>query len=160
MEGYTVIAEELREQFASRNTWPTHVFLQAGVGSFAAALTDQIRQTWDIQPIIVVVEPEAAQCLGASYRSGQVTQVTGPVSNMGRLDCKAPSFMALKILTDADTHFVSVSDIQAEIAANKLLSLGIPTTPSGAAGFAALAQIPTDQQSMTPLVIATEGPVN
>ena len=35
MEGYTVLAEECRQSFEQIGEWPTHVFLQAGVGGLA-----------------------------------------------------------------------------------------------------------------------------
>ena len=42
MEGYTVMAEEMRAGFQAEDFWPTHVFLQAGVGGLAAAITCHI----------------------------------------------------------------------------------------------------------------------
>lgn len=38
MEGYTLIAEELRTVFEVSGRWPTHVYLQAGVGGLAATI--------------------------------------------------------------------------------------------------------------------------
>ena len=63
MEGYTVLAEECRAEFARTGVWPTHVLLQAGVGGLAGAVAAHIRSYWDRQPEIVVVEPDAAACL-------------------------------------------------------------------------------------------------
>jgi diaminopropionate ammonia-lyase len=159
MEGYTVLAEEMRQVFCATNAWPTHVFLQAGVGGLAAAVAYMIRKTWAVQPQIIVVEPDAAPCLREAAAAGKIVDVEGPASNMGRLDCKMASLLAFEILRQAADAFVTVSDEEAEAAAGFLKTLGVPaTTPSGAAGFAALrkAGLPAAARS---LVIVSEGAV-
>lgn len=158
MEGYTVIAEELRAEFERNGDWPTHVFLQAGVGGLAAAITYMIRKNWTFQPKIIVVEPEDAPCLRDGNKAGHVVTVEGPISNMGRLDCKTASLLAFEILNSMADRFVTISDTQAQIATEKLEAIGLATTPSGAAGFAAMNafNLSPDDRS---LVIITEGPV-
>lgn len=139
MEGYTVLAQECRMKFEFSGKWPTHVFLQAGVGGLAASFAAHVRDHWPVQPVIIVVEPDAAPCLQASARAGELTRAPGPVSNMGRLDCKDASLIAFDSLhRDADV-FVSVSDQDAADAADRLTEAGFGTTPSGGAGFCALA---------------------
>ncbi len=160
MEGYTVIAEELRETFEQLGAWPSDVYLQAGVGGLAAAITRMIRSNWRVQPRIVVVEPEAAACLAASSREGRPTRSDGPATNMGRLDCKEPSLIAHTILERSNVEFVSVSDDEADAAAAFLSSRGVPTTPSGAAGLAGLRRVRgTSDVDPTglPLILVTEG---
>jgi diaminopropionate ammonia-lyase len=156
MEGYTIIAEELREKFESNNNWPTHVFVQAGVGGLAGSLTHMIRMNWKKQPKIIVIEPEAAPCLLESAKRAFPVTVTGPLSNMGRLDCKVPSLIALKILSKSDVEYLTISDDEAENATKILADNKVHTTPSGAAGFAGLKKynLPINAQ---PLVIITEG---
>ena len=161
MEGYTVIAEEMRQVFLHEDNWPTHVFLQAGVGGLAASMAYEIRKNWKQQPSIVVVEPLAAPCLFESYKRGRVTTVSGPISSMGRLDCKEPSLIAFKLLNELADDFVCVSDDDANTAANFLAQNKVATTPSGAAGLAAIlssAKLNIPEHS-TCLVIATEGGV-
>jgi diaminopropionate ammonia-lyase len=156
MEGYTVLAEECRDVFAARNDWPSHVVLQAGVGGLAAAVAAHIREHWDRQPEIVVAEPDAAPCLFRSIEAGRLTRADGPVSNMGRLDCKDASLIAFSALRrDADL-FVTVSDEHARSAAGLLGRHGVATTPSGAAGLAGLASLNLERNARA-LVIATEG---
>ena len=138
MEGYTVMAEELRADFQAEDLWPTHVFLQAGVGGLAAAITSHIRSLWPHQPTITVVEPDAAACLMESHRRKTLTEVTGPVSSMGRLDCKLPSTLAFDILHRQADQFVCISDLDAERAVAFLAAHQLCTTPSGAAGVAAV----------------------
>ena len=163
MEGYTVIAEEMRQVFLLKDSWPTHVFLQAGVGGLAASMAFEIRKNWKQQPRIIVVEPDAAPCLLESHKIGRATSVSGPISFMGRLDCKEPSLIAFDILKELADEFVCVSDDDALTAANFLAQNKLATTPSGAAGLAAILSnekldisIPDNS---TCLVIATEGSV-
>jgi diaminopropionate ammonia-lyase len=159
MEGYTVMAEEMREVFAADNSWPSHVYLQAGVGGMAAAVAVMIRSNWTVQPKIIVVEPEAASCLRASAVAGRLVTVEGPVSTMGRLDCKAPSMLAFDILLPAADRYVTISDMQAEAAALRAQEMGLASTPSGAAGLAALLadDAVMADPSAAPLVILSEG---
>ncbi|WP_293572729.1 pyridoxal-phosphate dependent enzyme [Phaeobacter sp.] len=161
MEGYTYIAEEMRQTFESTQTWPTHVYLQAGVGGLAGAIAYMIRKNWAEQPEIIVVEPTAAPCLSESATHGKMVTVDGPVSNMGRLDCKTPSMLAFDILARAADRYCAISDQDALEGAEAAATLGIQSTPSGAAGLTALMHdiangLPTTAR---PLVILSEGPV-
>ncbi len=157
MEGYTVLAHECRAALEARGAWPTHVLLQAGVGGLAASLAAHIREFWPTQPTVVVVEPEAAACLLLSIEAGRLTRADGPVSAMGRLDCKDASLIAFAALrSDADL-FATVSDGEAAAAAAMLARHGIHTTPSGAAGLAALTHLDLPPDSRC-LLVVSEGP--
>lgn len=153
MEGYSVIAWECAGYFRRRGGWPTHVFLQAGVGGLAAAFASYVRSAWDVQPVIVVVEPDRAACLKASVRAGKPVMVGGEVSNMGRLDCKEPSILAFETLRESADDFITVTDEEAAASTARLAEQGFPTTPSGAAGFAG-AQLVRSERA---LVLLTEG---
>ena len=158
MEGYTVVGEELRETFESEGGWPSDVYLQAGVGGLAGAMTWLIRRRWPVQPRIVIVEPEAAPCLAASHERGEPATVEGPVSSMGRLDCKSASPLAVDALLDADVDYLALGDAAAEKGASVLAAHGVRTTPSGAAGFAAW-QVDRERGACVgdrPLVIVSE----
>jgi len=157
MEGYTVLAEECRQALETSGDWPSHILLQAGVGGLAAAVSAHVRAHWAVQPEIIVVEPEAAPCLQESTRAGQLTHAPGPVSNMGRLDCKDASLLAFQVLRHAADAFVTVTDAQAAAAAADLGAAGIATTPSGAAGLAGLRELRLDERASC-LLIASEGP--
>ena len=100
MEGYLALMQETVSQMDAP---PTHIFLQAGVGGLAAASAAYARHAWGAAPRIIVVEPDAAPALYASVQAGSAQVTTGPASDMGRLDCKEPSLIALKGLArDAD----------------------------------------------------------
>ena len=57
---------------------------------------------------------------------------------MGRLDCKEPSLIALEVLSETADNFVCIDDADADKAVEYLKKAGIETTPSGAAGLAAV----------------------
>ena len=138
-------------------------FLQAGVGGLAASMAFEIRKNWKKQPKIIVVEPDAAPCLFESHKLRRTTTVSGPISSMGRLDCKEPSLIAFNILKELADDFVCVSDDDALTAVNFLAQNELVTTPSGAAGLAAILSnakldIAIPDNSIC-LVIATEGSI-
>lgn len=159
MEGYAVIAEELRAQCAESGLWPDRIYLQGGVGGTAAAIARGVRELWPTQPEIAVVEPDRAACLAASRALGRPAAVTGAVSNMGRLDCKEASPIAFEALEASDVRYLAVSDAEAEDAAAWLTTQGLATTPSGAAGLAGLRQdIRADRPRPTrALILVSEG---
>jgi len=135
MEGYLALMDEVFDQM----TVPaTHVFLQAGVGGFAGACAAAVRAVWGEDPIIVVVEPSAAKALIGSIQAGRVVKDEGPVSNMGRLDCKEPSLIALKGLARDADWFCTLTDEEARRLTGALSQFGLETSPSGGAGLAAL----------------------
>ena len=113
MEGFLVMGAEAADQVEEIGELPTHIFLQAGVGCMAGSIAAYARHRWGDQPVIVVVEPDRAACLMASIRAGRAVRSDGPVSNMGRLDAKEPSLLALAALAlDAD-FFTTISDEEA-----------------------------------------------
>ncbi len=152
MEGYLQLAAEVVRQVPEV---PSHVFLQAGVGGMAAAVAAYLREAWGDAPEIVVVEPEAAPCLMESVRVGRAVPVEGPVSTMGRLDCKEPSLIALGGLARDAEVFVTVSEEKAASAVEALAADGIATTPSGAAGVAGMLGMDLGSEARV-LVIVTE----
>jgi diaminopropionate ammonia-lyase len=156
MEGYLEMAAEIVEQL---DRTPTHILLQAGVGGMAAAVAAHARKSWGDTPVIIVVEPDAAPALIESVRAGRIVTTDGPVSAMGRLDCKTPSMIALAGLArDADL-FVTIGEAEADHAVAWLAAHGIATTPSGAAGLAALfAGLPNMSHDARVLAILSEGP--
>ncbi len=155
MEGYLQLAAEITDQI---DIPPTHIVLQAGVGGLAAAVAAYARRVWQDDPEIIIVEPEAAPALIESIRRGALTTTAGPVSRMGRLDCKTPSMIALAGLARDADRFVTISEDEAARAVARLAGYGLHTTPSGGAGLAALfAGIDLPPQARV-LTILSEGP--
>lgn len=155
MEGYLQMAAEMVQQIPKP---PTHILLQAGVGGMAAALAAHFRKVWGRAPKIFVVEPEAAPALHDGIIAGRLLTTEGPVSNMGRLDCKTPSLVALAGLAQDADGFVLISDADAENGASTLRDLGLATTPSGGAGLSALIKGLELEPDARVLTVLSEGP--
>jgi diaminopropionate ammonia-lyase len=135
MEGYLVLMAEAIEQMGDA---PSHIFVQAGVGGLAGAVAAMARAAWGDTPRIIVVEPLAAQCLKGSITAGEAREMPGPVSAMGRLDCKEPSLIALKGLARDADNFMAITEVEGLAGDSLAGELGIPSTPSGAAGLSGL----------------------
>lgn len=104
MQGYASMAEEIVEQLDEEKAGhPTHIFLQAGVGSFAAAIAGyMVRYYREVPPIIVTVEPEKADCFYRSFanKSGKREIVTGEMNTiMAGLACGEPNTRAFRLLS-------------------------------------------------------------
>lgn len=156
MEGYLQL---MAEAVAQIDTPPTHILLQAGVGGLAAAAAAHARAAWGDAPQIIVVEPDAAPALIESIRAGHVVDTEGPVSDMGRLDCKTPSMIALAGLARDADRFVTISEEDAMAGVTTLAAHGVGTTTSGGAGLAALiAGLPGINGDAHVLAILSEGP--
>lgn len=136
MEGYLITASEAADQW--QGAPPSHIFLQAGVGGLAAAVAVFARACWGQDIRIVVVEPSAAPALQASIAASNPVVAAGPVSNMGRLDCKEPSHLALKALAFAADDFLTLDDDYVAAAITDLDPAELATSPSGGAGYAGL----------------------
>ncbi|MBE1289672.1 MAG: pyridoxal-phosphate dependent enzyme [Rhodobacteraceae bacterium] len=156
MEGYLQIGAEMAEALDSP---PTHIFLQAGVGGMAGALAAHARATWGQTPQIIVVEPDAAPALQDAIAAGHVVDSHGPVSIMGRLDCKTASLVALAGLARDADQFLTISDGQAASGVARLTEAGLASTPSGAAGVIAAAYLGYDfPPDARVLCVLSEGP--
>lgn len=126
MQGYAAIALEIIEEIESNNELPpTHIFLQAGVGSFAAGITAFFAQYYGADhPTIMIVEPDQADCFYRSFLTGKMKTVTGNLDTiMAGLACGVPNEMALQILTGTAFAAFSCTD---SIAALGMRMLGNP----------------------------------
>lgn len=153
MEGYTIMAREMATQLDKLGVWPDAIFLQGGVGGLAAAIAETVRHDWPHQPRLIVVEPDRAPCLKASAEAGSLVTVTGAESNMGRLDCKDASMLALEVLMRAGAEFITITEDEALDAVVAAKEMGVESTTSGLAGFAGYRKIGADR----PLIIVSEG---
>lgn len=112
MQGYTTIINEIKEQLAEDK--PTHVFLQAGVGSFAGAIQGYLAHLYgEERPITVICEPHGANCIYKSMEvnDGNPHNVTGDLKTiMAGLACGEPNTISWKILRDNSDFSVSCED--------------------------------------------------
>jgi diaminopropionate ammonia-lyase len=118
---------ELLEQLRSRHQpLPTHVFLQDGVGGLAAAVVGHLWEELGGSglPIVVVVEPELADCLFQSARAGRPVIVSGALDTiMAGLACGEVSLLAWQILERGAEFFMTIPD-SAAIEGMRLLASG------------------------------------
>lgn len=146
MQGYGVIADELLDDAPAGPASPfTHVFLQGGVGGLAAGMVAPLWERYGAErPVFVVVEPEQADCLLQSARSGRADRATGSVDSlMAGLACGETSPLAWRFLQPTVDFFMTVTDDQA-VQAMRALAEGVAgdvpvlAGESGAAGLAGL----------------------
>ncbi|MEI6856314.1 diaminopropionate ammonia-lyase [Psychrilyobacter sp.] len=126
MQGYGTMALESIEQLKEKKIErPTHIFLQAGVGSFAGAIQGVFASIYgDDCPTTVIVESNLADCLYKSARVGEIRSVGGDMQTiMAGLACGEPNTIAWEILKNHSAAFVSCPDW---VAANGMRILGNP----------------------------------
>lgn len=151
MRGYTVLFDEAADAMEADGGPATHVVVQAGVGGLAAAAAGYLRDRWGDDVTLIVIEAEGAPCLQESVRAGRSVCVQGTPTRLGRLDCKEPSLLAFDLLHKFADAFATVSDGEAENAADYFNTLGLPLSAcgaTGAAGLVALCQHPAQRQSL------------
>ena len=147
MEGYGTMADEASDEFGER---PTHVFVQAGVGSLAGGMVGYFANKYkENPPIMVVVETSVADCLykGAVQNNGEIAKVGGDMDSiMAGLCCGEPNITSWDILRNHVTCFISADDnvtrlgmrmLAAPIKGDKPVTSG----ESGAVTFGVLASI-------------------
>ena len=150
MQGYCTMGLEALEQLPEK---PTHVFLQAGVGSMAGAIAGFFAAAYgEKRPKIVIVEPNKADCLyrTAEANDGELHCVSGDMDTiMAGLACGEPCSLAWDILKHCADHFISCPDY---VAAKGMRILGNPAGKdgrmiageSGASAFGCAAEIMTN----------------
>ena len=115
MQGYGSMAGEAAEQLQENGAGrPTHVFVQAGVGSLAAAVVGYFTNRYpENPPVFVVMEADAAACLykGAAAGDGSPRIVGGDLQTiMAGLACGEPNTIGWDILRNHVTAFLACPD--------------------------------------------------
>ena len=140
MFGYSTLAYEALEQM--NHVRPTHIFLQAGVGSMAGAIAAVFAEVFkDNPPRVTIVEPTEVACFYESFKvgDGQIHSATGNGQTMmAGLNCATPCELAWKILRRYATDAATISDDVAADGMRQLSAQGIVSGESGCAGFALL----------------------
>jgi diaminopropionate ammonia-lyase len=151
MQGYSTLIDEAMEQIkAEGGDKPTHVFLQAGVGSFAGSIQGYLTSMFGKdRPITAIVEPNEAACIykSAKENDGRPHAVTGYMPTiMAGLACGEPSTVSWGILRDYSDMYISCPDY---VTARGMRILGNPlkgdpkitSGESGAVGLGILSLI-------------------
>ena len=179
MQGYGTMANEAADQLRQVSVnRPTHVFVQAGVGSLAGAVVGYFTNLFpNDPPKFVVMEARAADCLyqGAVAGDGEPRIVGGDLQTiMAGLACGEPNIISWDILRNHVSAFVSCPDW---VSARGMRMLGAPVKgdprvisgESGAVGMGFLSTIMQDEaykdlreyleldQSSQVLMFSTEG---
>lgn len=151
MQGYGTMAMEADEQLMEYGCdRPTHVFIQAGVGSLAGAVLGYFVNRYpENPPKVVVVEADVAACLykGARAGDGNIRMVDGDMQTiMAGLACGEPNTISWDILKNHADTFISAPDWAAAQGMRMLAAPIKGDTPvtsgeSGAAPFGVLACI-------------------
>ena len=147
MQGYMTMAAEAVEQLGDKK--PTHLFLQAGVGSMAGAVAAYMRNVYGEDLKIIVVEPDKADCVYRTAKAddGQLKIVTGDMDTiMAGLACGEVCETGWEILHCTADAFVSMEDCVAATAMRILAAPAgsdcrVTSGESGAASFGAAAEI-------------------
>ena len=112
MQGYTTLLTEVLEQIEQQT--PTHVFLQAGVGSMAAAIQAALVERYgESGPIVSIVEPDNADCYFRSMQvaDGELHAIKGHLdTSMAGLACGTPSSLAWPLIRDYSAFFFKCND--------------------------------------------------
>ena len=177
MQGYGTIIHEAMEQLTEYGQeMPTHVFLQAGVGSFAGSILGFLVSKFkEDRPITIILEPDKANCLYNSAIKGQIENVTGDMDTiMAGLACGEPNTISWEIIMDyADGYFSCPDYVSAR--GMRILAAplkGDPQIVSGESGSVGLGvisllmeredyrelkeEVKLDENSLV-LIISTEG---
>ncbi|CDX27833.1 2,3-diaminopropionate ammonia-lyase [Mesorhizobium plurifarium] len=163
MQGYTVIVRETLRRMAEP---PTHVFLQAGVGGFAAAIAGHMAvMLGSRRPKAVVVEPRRSACIYASAEAGRPATVAKQEPTvMTMLECAEPSLVAWRVLARVGDAFMTVDEEDA-VAVMKRLARPLGGDPaivsgeSGGAGLAGLVRAAGDRRIRAALGLDTHSRV-
>ncbi|HEY4543168.1 MAG TPA: diaminopropionate ammonia-lyase [Tissierellaceae bacterium] len=151
MKGYTTIISEVLDQI--KNEKITHVFLQAGVGSFAGSILGYLIENLEEDaPTCIIVEPDKADCLYRSIEAGQIQIVEGDLNTiMAGLACGNPNYISYEIIKKHSDFLLSCSDDISKIGMRILSSpifddYRIISGESGAVGMGALYKICKDNK--------------
>lgn len=168
VEGYSTLFHEADAQLRDAGVVSADlVVVPTGVGSLLqSAVAHHRRNSLNLTPSILSVEPESAACVLASVRNGRLTSIPTGATIMAGLNCGVPSSLAWPLIEEGLDAAVAVSDDEAGNAMNDLHALGVRVGPCGAASLAGVRAVLTrpdrraalaiDSRSVL-LLISTEG---
>jgi diaminopropionate ammonia-lyase len=122
MQGYTTMVGEALDTIKEK---PTHVFVQAGVGSLAGAVEAVLVNTYGKdRPVFTVMEAEAANCYYRSFLANKPVAVKGDLTTiMAGLACGEVNPLGWQILHGYSDYALSCHD---EVAAVGMRLWGSP----------------------------------
>jgi len=139
MKGYWTQIHEITNQIGKEKI--DVLFLQTGVGSWAASIIGYIMKEWQNPPACISVEPHSANCLFESIKTGnRVSVENNEITTMAGLNCGSVSTLGWQILKNGLVGSISISDKLSEEAMMTLASpvSGDPVIISGESGASGL----------------------
>ncbi|WP_455544338.1 diaminopropionate ammonia-lyase [Intestinibacter sp.] len=114
-QGYTIMAKEALDELEKLGIEkPTHLFLQAGVGSMAGSVLGYMVNRFNKNPpITTIVEPATVACIYKSAKSddSKPHAVTGDLQTiMAGLNCGEPNTATWPILRDYASFYAACPD--------------------------------------------------
>ncbi len=112
-QGYTTMVRESLNQLKNAGiNKPTHVFIQAGVGSVAGAVAGYVASVFgEGRPIVTIVEPTDVGCIFESAKKGDIAVIDGMVeTDMAGLNCGEPNIFTWPILRDYADFYAKCQD--------------------------------------------------
>jgi diaminopropionate ammonia-lyase len=127
MQGYMTLCAEAVDQLRAEDAYPSHIFVQAGVGALAGAVVGYLAQVYrEPRPKFIILEPGNAACIFASVATGdgKPHAVKGDLDTiMAGLACGEPNPLSWEILRDVPSGYVGCADF---LAANGMRILANP----------------------------------
>ncbi|MCL1982150.1 MAG: diaminopropionate ammonia-lyase [Clostridiales bacterium] len=107
--GYTTLVREALNQMGEK---PTHVFVQAGVGSFAGGVVWYLRHMYkDDLPFIGIIEASCVACFYESVRQGRAVCIGGePYTVMAGLNCGEANPAVFPLIASKADCFIKCED--------------------------------------------------
>ncbi|MDR3563681.1 MAG: diaminopropionate ammonia-lyase [Negativicutes bacterium] len=156
IQGYTTMASEALAQLADHHIEkPSHLFLQAGVGSMAGSILGYLAHYYHKKPpVTTIVEPATVACIYQSAKAGDGAPhpIGGnPVTIMAGLNCGEPNPFTWPILRDYASFYASCPDWVTECGMKTLAhpigqDANVVSGESGAVGLGLLVALCSDQQ--------------
>lgn len=142
---------------------PDVVILQAGVGTWAAAIIlYYLKYFPDHLPKFIVIEPDEVACCYESAIAGKPVKAKGNFNTvMVGLNCGTPSITAFEVLKSHADYFVTIPDSYINSAREVYKNNHIESGQTGASGLAGLLAIAEDTELISEmnniLVFNSEG---
>lgn len=114
VQGYTTLGQEALDQLARYSKKPTHVFLQAGVGSLAGSIIGYYAHILGRDVKFAIVEPTRVACF---YHSAEINdrqphgvESTDGATIMAGLNCGKPSIGVWPVIRDLAGYYIACDD--------------------------------------------------
>jgi diaminopropionate ammonia-lyase len=117
VSGYTTMAAEAVRQLRALGVQkPSHVLLQAGVGSMSGGVLGYLADFYEnYPPLTVIAEADEAACVYESVQAGRPVSIGGhPRTIMAGLNCGEPNVHTWPVLRDFASWFARCPDWVAE----------------------------------------------